>query len=121
MSYDIRLGVKVDGTDIIAVIEEPTYHSPTYNLGVMFRACTGWDFEQGKWYLASEVWPLIEHGISELRMNGKKYDKYNPENGWGSRETALKALESLSECIQHTVEGDWSWNQIPADKLYVSW
>ena len=37
MSYDIRLGVKVEGTDIIAVIDEPEYSSPTYNKVEGFR------------------------------------------------------------------------------------
>ena len=49
MSYDLRIGVTVEGTDIIAVIAQPDKHSPTYNLGTMFRKCTGWDFEQSKW------------------------------------------------------------------------
>lgn len=49
MSYDLRLAVKVEGTkDLYAVIAEPEYDSPTYNIGEMFRACMGWDFEQGK-------------------------------------------------------------------------
>ena len=39
MSYDLRIGVKVEGTDIIAVIAEPRLSSPTYNLRDMFVAC----------------------------------------------------------------------------------
>lgn len=54
MSYDLRIGVRVHNTDIIAVIDEPELSSPTYNLGKMFRACTGWDFKQGEWYNAAE-------------------------------------------------------------------
>ena len=41
MSYDLRIAVKVDGCDKFAQIAEPEYRSPTYNLGKMFRACTG--------------------------------------------------------------------------------
>ena len=37
MSYDLRIGVKVDGTDIIAVVAEPSRPSPTYNLGKIFQ------------------------------------------------------------------------------------
>ena len=67
MSYDIRIGVRVEGAPgCYAVIAEPEYSSPTYNIGDMFRACTGWNFEQGEWYKVSEVLPLIQHGISEL-------------------------------------------------------
>ena len=123
MSYDIRLGVKVEGTDIIAVIDEPTYSSPTYNIGEMFRACTGWDFEQGEWYKVSEVWPKIEHGITELRMHASKYKKYNSPNGWGDVGTALNALESLSECIRDNVGEAYQckWQSIPAEHLWVRW
>ena len=95
MSYDIRLGVKVEGTDIIAVIETPELSSPTYNLGDMFRACTGWDFEQGKWYKVSDVLSLIQRGIFELICNRREYEKYNPENGWGDIDSAKRVLESM--------------------------
>lgn len=121
MSYDLRLGVKVEGTDIIAVIDEPEYHRPTYNLGEMFRACTGWDFEQSKWYRVSDVLPLIQHGINELRYNEKEYVKYNAENGWGTTSSALKALQSLEECIRQNITSGWRWQEIPAEHLWVAW
>ena len=38
MSYDLRLGVKLADTDIIAVIAEPECSGPTYNLRDMFVA-----------------------------------------------------------------------------------
>lgn len=121
MSYDIRLGVKVEGVDIIAVIDEPAFSSPTYNLGDMFRKCMDWDFEQGKWYKVSDVWKKINHGIGELKMHKAKYRKYEPDNGWGTVEGAINALESLNECIAKTVDGNWSWNQIPEEHLWVCW
>lgn len=121
MSYDLRVGVKVEGTDIIAVVEEPEMHSPTYNLGEMFRACTGWDFKQGEWYKASEVLPKIENGIRELLFNRKAYEQYNPPNGWGSISSAMEALESLRDCIYGTVAGDIGWQAIPLEHLWVCW
>ena len=122
MSYDLRVGVKVEGCDdLYAVISQPEYHSPTYNIGEMLRACTGWDFEQSKWYKALDVVPNIEHGIHELRFNKKEYEKYNDPDGWGTTESALEALESLLKCIQDEVSGSWTWNQIPLDALYVCW
>ena len=122
MSYDIRLAVKVEGAeDCYAVIAEPEYHSPTYNLGTMFRRAMGFDFKQGTWYRVDEILPFIERGIHELQFNKKKYTQYVPENGWGTMDGALKALESLRECISHEVNGDWSWNKIPIECLYVSW
>ena len=122
MSYDIRLSVKVEGGDnLYAIIDEPELDSPTYNLGPMFRKCTGWDFEQGEYYKVSDVLPLIQHGINELKFNEKAYRKYNAENGWGNTHDALRVLESLEECIRKNVTGDWAWQEIPADLLYVQW
>lgn len=131
MSYDIRLAVRVegalvneDGEPLYAVIGTPEYDSPTYNLGDMFRACTGWDFKQGKFYRVSEVLPLIEKGIHELRFNAKAYKKYEPDNGWGSIGGALEALESMLECIEKNGPGNcWNkgWNEIPLDCLYIAW
>ena len=50
MSYDIRLAVKVDGTDIFADIAEPELASPTFNLREMFETCMDWDYSQGVYY-----------------------------------------------------------------------
>lgn len=124
MSYDLRIGVKVDGGDnLYAVIDQPDFNSPTYNIGEMFRKCTGWDFEHGEWYNAAEVLPLIQHGISELKFHESKYVKYNSPNGWGTTESALKALVSLEECIRNNAEegSGWSWNRIPLELMYVCW
>lgn len=124
MSYDLRIGVKVEGTDIIAVIAEPEKHSPTYNLGQMFRAATGWEFEQSKWYRVSEVYPKIQRGLAELIAYPKKYKKYEPENGWGSIGSAIEALQSLKNCIDELSEEDspaWGWNKVPKEYLWVAW
>ena len=123
MSYDIQLGVKVEGGDgLFATIDEPSYAHPTYNIGDMLRACTGWDFEQGEWYRVSDVLEKIEHGIHELKFNRRAYEKYNAENGWGDTFTALNALQSMLECIHHNIPGScWTWNEIPTELLYVRW
>lgn len=122
MSYDIRFGVKVDGMDgYIAVVGEPELRSPTYNLGQMFRACTGWDFVQGEWYNCADVLPKIQRGLSELRFNRKKYEKYNPPNGWGSIDSAIRALASMEERMAQIVDGTWDWNTIPLEHLWVCW
>ena len=121
MSYDLRIGVKVEGTDIIAVVEEPERHSPTYNLGQMFRACMSWDFKQGQWYRCAEVLPKIERGIKELSLNRKAYEQYSPMNGWGTIGSAKEDLESLRDCIYGIVSGDIGWQAIPLEHLWVSW
>ena len=121
MSYDLRIGVKVDGTDIIAVIDQPEYRSPTYNLREMFVACMNWDYHQSEWYRVSDVLPNIERGVKELTVNEREYEKYNSPNGWGTTESALRALKSLQECIYGIIAGDRGWQEIPVEHLYMRW
>lgn len=117
MSYDLRVAVKVEGCDKYADIIAPEYDSPTYNLSEMFRACMNWDYEQGEYYPAKDYLPIIVDGIAELMKNPKKYDKYNPSNGWGSRLSAIESLESWVNCIHDTVEV----TEIPLECLYIRW
>ena len=115
MSYDIRICVKVDGIDKYAEIARPEYDSPTYNLRDMFVACMGWDYEQGEYYRCNYVIGKIEHGIRELHTNRAEYEKYNPPNGWGTLNGAIRVLESLRDCIYENAE------DIPVECLYMRW
>ena len=115
MSYDIRLAVKVDGTDILADVAEPELASPTFNLREMFVTCMDWDYSQGVYYPCKEVTEKVKRGIEELYKFPEKYDKLNPPNGWGDRRGAIKALESLETCIEETAK------KIPIDHLYMRW
>ena len=126
MSYDLRIAVKVEGAEKgneFAVIAEPEIHSPTYNLGEMFRRCTGWDFNQGEFYKVSEVYGNIERGIINLREYEAEFEKYNSPNGWGTTVSALRALESLKQCINEIEDPNiWTgWNTFPKGLLYVAW
>lgn len=115
MSYDIRLAVKVEGCGKMVQIDEPEYSSPTYNLGQMFRACTGWNYTQGEYYNCAEIIDKIEHGIRELRTRPSAYRTLEPSNGWGTLSGAVKVLESLRDCIYNRAE------DIPIECLYVAW
>lgn len=122
MSYDIRFGVKVDGMPgVFAVIDEPELSSPTYNLRDMFVACMNWEYEQGEWYNCAEVIPKFERGVNELQYNAGKYTKYNPPNGWGNIDAALRVLGSVVQKAKEIESGEWTWNQIPLEHLYIRW
>lgn len=126
MSYDLRIAVKVEGAEKgneYAVIAEPELNSPTYNLGEMFRACTGWDFDQGEFYKVSEVYQNIVRGIVNLTEHEDEFEKYNSPNGWGTTQSALAALKSLKECIDDIEDpnGWGGWNTFPKELLYVAW
>lgn len=115
MSYDIEIGVRVYGTDLYARIAEPEYANPTYNLGQMFRAATGWNYEQGKWYRCEDVMPNICRGISELVLKSSKYKVLEPSNGWGTIQGAIECLESMRDCIYENAE------YIPIEHLWIRW
>lgn len=122
MSYDIRFGVKVEGMGgYIAIIDEPEYSSPTYNLRKMFVACMDWNYKQGEWYNLKDVFPKILHGREELLMYPKKYEKYNAENGWGTVSSAKACLDSVIEKVGEIVSGDWSGDEIPLEHLWMRW
>lgn len=115
MSYDIEIGVRVYDTDLYARIDTPALDSPTYNLGRMFRAATGWNFEQRKWYRCEEVMPNICRGISELVLKPSKYKSLEPENGWGTIQAAIECLESMRNCIYENAK------YIPIEHLWIRW
>lgn len=120
MSYDLRFAVKVDGTDLMAVIGEPQFHSPTYNISTLLRQCTGWDFHQHEWYKLTDVIPYIRHGLEELRTHPAEYKQYESPNGWGTIVTAEDALQSIADWIEK--DRKWSWNEhIPLEHIYIAW
>ena len=115
MSYDLRISVKIDGTDLYAQIATPECDSPTYNLKELFTKAMDWDFVQGEQYKCIEVIKNIEQGLRELLLNGKAYKQYEPGDGWGTALSAAEDLESLRDCIHNTAE------DIPMEHLYVAW
>lgn len=112
MSYDLEILVKIENRDYIC-IAEPEYSSPTYNLGTMFRKAMKWDFKQDVIYNIDEIFENIEYGISELERFPGKYVQYEPENKWGTVNSALESLKSLKNCI---LEQD-----INMKYLYMRW
>ena len=121
MSYDIRFGVKVAGTDkeIFAVIGEPRLASPTYNNRPIFVKAMDWEYKQGEWYPMTEVLPKIERGIHELKFNAKAYKKLEPDNGWGGVSSSLEALESI---VGWFSGWDMGWNEeVPIECIYMRW
>lgn len=115
MSYNLQIKVKVEGCNVYKTIDVPEYDEPTYNLGRMFRACMNWDYSQGELYKCSEIIEKINNGISELSTNKKKYEVYNPANGWGDLDNAILVLKSLRDCIYKQT------NEIPIECLYMCW
>ena len=126
MSYDIRFGVKVAGApeDCYAVIGNPEYDSPTYNLREMFVKSMDWDYTQGEWYPIMEVLPKIKRGITELTRHQSRYLQYEPENGWGTIGSAIECLQSIIDYFKPDSWGGFygCWNSdIPLNCIYMCW
>lgn len=126
MSYDIRFGVKVAGApeDCYAVIGEPEYSSPTYNLRPIFEKSMDWDYKQGEWYPITDVMPKIQRAITELTIYPKKYKKLEPENGWGTIGSAMKCLMSVVNYFNPEsfdgLAGGWNAD-VPIGCIYMCW
>ena len=124
MSYDIRFAVKVADTEnMYAVIGEPENHSPTYNIGKLWRKAMDFDFEQGRWYPVAELIPHFERGIHELTFNAVAYRALEPENGWGNSGTALRAMQSIIGWLTddwNGLRGGWNADS-PIECIYMSW
>lgn len=121
MSYDIRFGVKVAGAsqDCYAVIGQPEYDSPTYNLRKIFVKAMGWDYKQGEWYPITEVLPKVQRGITELTLHPGEYKPLEPDNGWGTIGGAIKCLQSI---VDYFKPDNWGWNaDIPYECIYMHW
>lgn len=115
MSYDLEVLVKVYGDGGYARIAQPEYSSPTYNLGKMFRKAMKWDFKQGTEYKCVDIIEYINDGIACLKFYPSQYREYEPENKWGTVETAIRDLESLRDCIYEAAE------HVPVEYLYMKW
>lgn len=112
MSYDIEFQVKTEYGQFIK-IGEPNHASPTFNLGKMLRTAMDWDFEQFTPYRVSDVLPKIQEGLTRLEQNPEKYRQYEPENKWGTVETAITVLKSLLLFIYSST--------VPEEHLYIVW
>ena len=135
MSYDIRWCVETvmpnnDG-ERFCVVRIPEYDSPTYNYYKMFAACMGWDYDQseqdedGNWhacyYPMTDVVPKLERGLKELQEHPEKYRKYEPKNGWGTLNGAIKCIESWLNELD--CEDNWYaiTNEWPIESLWWRW
>lgn len=122
MSYDIRFCVETvhedKWGDRYVVVGTPEYDSPTYNLRKMFVACMDWDYSQGEYYPMVDVLPKLRHGLVELTEHPERYERYNPENGWGDLRGARACLENWVSEIEDPYGITYTW---PIEHLWWRW
>lgn len=89
---------------------ESDWSGMTYNLAPMFREAGFYDalYEGGK---VSNLRPLVEAGLADMRCRPEVYRAMNPPNGWGDYEGALEFTQWLAVmCTAHqdgTFTGRW--------------
>ena len=125
MSYDIRWCVETvmpnnDG-ERFCVVRIPEYDSPTYNYRKMFVACMDWDYKQGEYYPMAEVLPKLRHGLAQLVKHPEKYRQYEPENGWGTLNGAIKCIESWIDELTNEDNWDSVCHHWPLNALWWRW
>ena len=97
MSLDVYLALPVDsGNPEITAID--VYNSNiTHNLIKMANAVNLYDFlwRPSVSCRASDLISPLAQAISELRNYPNHYDKFNADNGWGTREQFVAWLDEL--------------------------
>lgn len=107
MSYDITFRVKVEGVDAYVDVGNCDANI-TWNVRKIIELSTGlpWINEANNGY-CKDVIPAIQKGLLELQINGKKYKKYEAENGWGTVRGTIRFFEQILK--------DWNdfirWNE----------
>lgn len=125
MSYDIRWCVETvrennDGERFV-VVHTPEYDSPTYNYRKMFVACMNWNYKQGECYPMTEVLPKLRHGLEQLVEHPEKYRQYEPENGWGTLNGAIRCISSWIDELTNEDDWDCVCHYWPLDALWWRW
>lgn len=95
MSYDIWLDADLGGDEPTTVWDCWNY---TSNCGRMWRLA-GADLAEFHGKRAGDCAPILAAAIADMKANPGKYIPLNPENGWGSYETLVPALERLHEAF----------------------
>lgn len=77
----------------------------THNLGEMATECGLYDVmwrpeEHGLTQCETAI-PVLRKGVAELAGNRERYERFNPENGWGSYDILLRVATELLEACEN--------------------
>jgi len=78
----------------------------THNMGEMADKAgiyyAMWRPEEKGWKVAGDIISVLEKGIKKLKAKPKYFEKFNPDNGWGSYELLLEVAEKyLAACKEY--------------------
>ena len=109
MSYNISFKVKVDGLNKYVEIGECDANI-TWNVRKIIVNSTGleWKNEANNGY-CKDIIPSIIKGLQELQINGDKYKKYEPDNGWGTVKGTIQFFKDIIDAwnkLQYCYDDD---------------
>jgi len=96
---------------ISAVVKTEVFErNITHNLGGM-AADAGlhkplWRPEELGITKCSELTPLLEKGLALLKSDPKRFQKFNPSNGWGDYDGLVKFVEKYLEACREYPDGE---------------
>ena len=91
MSYSISLDIDTGGPEPAVVGRDWNY---TTNCAPMWREA-GADLAEYDGKLAGACVPSLSNAIDVMRLESARFKAMNPENGWGSYDSLLPALDKL--------------------------
>lgn len=79
----------------------------TYNLSKMYYKAIDEELGLRKFngMNCNDAIPILEKAISDMENNKKEYEKFNPENGWGSYEGLLRRFREILEICKNNPDG----------------
>lgn len=118
MSLDITLYANVPATDVVCrrcgsdecdkQNVEVFEWNITHNLTVMADAAGAykavWRPEENGFASAGQVAPILREAIKQMERDPAKFQKHNPENGWGTYDGLLKFFRNYLEACERYPE-----------------
>jgi hypothetical protein len=109
MSLDIGLEIDTGGSERSSVGRS---FNITHNVAKMWREAGCYEaLYESAGKLASEVVPILKASLETMRADPVLYRTFNPENGWGNYEGAVRWLgEVIEEFEKHPKATVWVWS-----------
>lgn len=106
MSLDVYLYVEVDTGSKNLTETELYWANITHNLTGMAEEAgiyeALWSPEEIGAKFASDIVPLLEHGLKKLKEDPASYQSFNAPNGWGTYEHFVPFVQQyLDACREH--------------------
>ncbi len=94
-----NLNVMAEKAGLYEALWRPYQLKETYNIPEGDDAGE-FNFEEENMVIASELVPVIEKGLNDLKDRPEYFKEFNPENGWGSYDSLLRFTEKYLEACK---------------------